>query len=102
MADAVGALATLESSAVFGSGVCPSPSPSGGCTEGFDMLDDSGSEVATPDMESQVLFVKLKEVRVRFQVFKSISTFTLKDETRSASLRCGSRDRNSSGYACPS
>lgn len=62
MADAVGALATLESSAVFGSAVCPSPSPSAGCTEGFDLLDDSGSEVATPDMESQVLFVKLKEV----------------------------------------
>ena len=61
MADAVGALATLESSSVFGSGVCSNASA--GCSEGFDMLDDSGSEAATPEMDSQVLFVKLKEVR---------------------------------------
>ena len=49
MADAVGALATLESS----SAVFP--------TDNED-YDESSSEAVTPDMEPHVLFIKLKEV----------------------------------------
>ena len=30
--------------------------------EGFELQDESSSESVTPDMDSQVLFVKLKEV----------------------------------------
>ena len=70
MADAVGALATLESSSVFGSGGCSNSSAR--CSDAFDMCDDSGSEAATPDMESQVLFVKLKEVSGQNIMLKSL------------------------------
>lgn len=30
--------------------------------EAFDMLDECASESATPDMDAQTLFIKLKEV----------------------------------------
>ncbi len=78
--------------------------------EGLDLHDESSSESVTPDMDAQVLFVKLKEVTYLFCPVKNICFWTwLKSGAKSNLARkvaahsegvarvCGRHDNSGSG-----